>query len=532
MKDPASINPAKKAALYCRVSTYDQTRGSFTSTESQEEYLRQHCKFNNWEVFKVYTDDAKSGSSLDRPEFKKLLNDANQKKFNVIVATKLDRISRNNRDWFKLIEEFESIGVEIAVLNPQMDTNTAVGKMVRDILIVFAQFERELGSERTFEKMYAMAKKGMWLGGVPPIGYKLQDKKLQIVPEDAKIIKTIYDKYLRKQLPSFIANYLNNKGIKTPIKEYTTGRKYGGKRFDTNLVLKILRIPIYAGFVNFNDELFSGKHEKIISKKHWDTVQATFHKQSNPRLGTGEKLLLTGITTCGICGSAMTTSGPTAKKQKDGSTKYHWYYRCTKKRSSSGDCNNRQVNAKNLEDFILKIISNLANDDKYITETFNSVIKNHDRKMKAVRNEIKKLDGLISENERKISRLTDVITEHSERSISPLLAKLESLTNESSQLLESRSKHQLFQNGLQNKGINLEVIHKRFSDFISIMDRLTQSDKRNIINILIKKITLKYPIGSKKGVIIIQAWNKASQSFKYDSRSGVCFTPFGSSGGT
>ena len=208
-----------------------------------------------------------------------------------------------------------------------------------------------------------------------------------------------------------------------------------------------------------------------------------------------------------------------------------WYYRCTKKRSSSGDCKNRQVNAKNLEDFILQIISNLANDDKYITETFKSVIKNHDRKMKAVRNEIKKLDGLISENERKISRLTDVITEHSERSISPLLAKLESLTKESARLLESRSKHQLFQNGLQNKGINLEVIHKRFSDFISIMDRLTQSDKRNIINILIKKITLKYPIGSKKGVIIIQAWNKASQSFKYDPRSGVCFTPFGSLGG-
>lgn len=357
-RSDTNTEKVKKAAIYCRVSVFDKTKTAFSSVEEQERLLREYCNKKNWEVYDVYVDENKSGWTTDRPNFDKLLSAAKKHEFDVLVAHKIDRVSRRNKDWWKLIDKFDRLGIDIVTIDPEIDTTTPFGRLIRSILISFAELEREMGRERTFTKMYAMARKGLWLGGMPPPGYKLVNKELIIDNKQAPIIKEIYNLYLKNYPPSEISRNLNSQGLRTPINQTKTGKICGNKKFNTNTILTYLKNPAYGGFVKFNNELFDGKHNALIPKKDWETVQASFNKvKESPRLGTGDNLLLTGILKCGKCNSYMTTS-ESLKTLKDGSKRKYYYYRCTKKTKFGADeCNNRQISAKSIENYVINYIS-------------------------------------------------------------------------------------------------------------------------------------------------------------------------------
>ena len=327
-KNPVPENDIKIAAIYCRVSVVNFAVEE-SSVETQEKILRDYCERKDWKIYDVFVDEGESGGKWDRPSFNRLLDHARAGKFDVLLAHKIDRISRSTKDWYKLIEELENYDIDIVTISPEIDTTGPFGALQRNILISFAEFERSMARERTLERMHSKAQKGEWMGGRPPVGYELENKKLIIKKPQSIFIEKIFEMHLIGLGLSNIAKKLNEEGYRKPIRTAKTGRKSGGGKFTRNFIYKTLRNSTYAGYINFQGTRFTGIHEPIINTKIWEKIQKKFNadKKESPRLGTGDTLLLTGLLKCGFCDSHMTTSGGTKKKMKDGSIKRYYYYK-------------------------------------------------------------------------------------------------------------------------------------------------------------------------------------------------------------
>jgi DNA invertase Pin-like site-specific DNA recombinase len=208
-------NQVKNCAIYTRVSTDTQAEKEFSSCEAQEEKIRAFIKSqNNWKVFKAYFDPGYSGANLDRPASQELLEDIRQGKIDIVLVYKIDRLTRSPKDFYQLIELFEKYNVSFISITERFDTSTPAGRLLRNIMLTFAQFERELASERTKDKMLERAKKGLWNGGIVPYGYRKENKKLVVNLKEAEIVKMIYETYITTGSLSKVYNELKTKNIK------------------------------------------------------------------------------------------------------------------------------------------------------------------------------------------------------------------------------------------------------------------------------------------------------------------------------
>ena len=324
-------------------------------------------------------------------------------------------------------------------------------------------------------------------------------------------------------MPAQIAKALNKKGHTTPLKKFKTGNTYGGKPFNANIISKILKNPIYAGYTSWAGELFKGKHEDfmheaIIKKKDWEKVQSMMEpKKYAPRTGTGTKLLLTGLVKCGYCDSFM-TSQPTSKTMKDGTKKKYWYYRCVNAAKHGADsCNNKQISAPTLDDFFLAYASKLASDDKFVDTVFKDVSQKNKQKIKTTQKNIKRIDGQISAIDKKISNITKAISQSNKVVLTPLIEEMEKLTNQKEEFEKNKAKHKLFLNGLQSSTIDIDLIREQFGNLPDLLDKADNDAKSNIISTLIAQIILNIPKGSKKGEIKTKVRNQPAQTFVYQN---------------
>src|SRR3989339_552380 len=186
-----------KCGVYTRVSTDNQAEQEFSSCEAQEEKIKSFIRSQeNWQVYKIYNDPGYTGANTERPALQELLHDIQGNKINTVLVYKIDRLTRSPRDFYQLIEQFEKHCVDFISITERFDTSTPGGRLLRNIMLTFAQFERELASERTKDKMLERAKKGMWNGGLVPFGYKAENKKLIINEDDAKSVRSIYESYI------------------------------------------------------------------------------------------------------------------------------------------------------------------------------------------------------------------------------------------------------------------------------------------------------------------------------------------------
>lgn len=188
-----------KVTIYTRVSTDNQAEVEFNSCEAQEAKIRSFINSqDNMEVFKVYSDAGFTGANLNRPALNEMLDDIKQNKINLVISYKIDRLTRSPKDFYQLIELFEKYGVDFISVTERFDTSTPSGRLLRNIMLTFAQFERELASERTKDKMLQRAQKGMWNGGIVPYGYKAENKRLIIDEKEAAVVKEILEQLRNK----------------------------------------------------------------------------------------------------------------------------------------------------------------------------------------------------------------------------------------------------------------------------------------------------------------------------------------------
>jgi len=345
----------KQCAIYTRVSTDLQAEKEFSSCESQEQKIRSFIESqNNWQVFKVYTDAGYTGANTDRPALQELLEDIKQNKIDIILAYKIDRLTRSPKDFYQLIETLDKYGTDFISITERFDTSTPAGRLLRNIMLTFAQFERELTSERTKDKMLERAKKGLYNGGSAPYGYQRKNKKLVINQKESEIIRLIFETYVETGSIGGVYDFLKEKNIKN--------RR--GKTFSKAHPALILRNITYTGKFKYAGQIYQGIHQPIISEKLFELAQKT-HKKRIRKFRVYRDFLFGGLVNCEKCGYKMTPCF--VNKCPEGKLKRYYYYRCTSTHHKSWQaCPVKQVNADRLEEYILENLERISLDKNYV----------------------------------------------------------------------------------------------------------------------------------------------------------------------
>jgi site-specific DNA recombinase len=344
-----------RCAIYTRVSTDGQAEVEFNSCDSQEIRIRSYISSQEgMEIFKVYSDQGYSGANLDRPSLLELLRDIKAGHIDAVIAYKIDRLTRSPRDFYQLIEILDAYHVSFISVTEHFDTSTPSGRLLRNIMLTFGQFERELISERIRDKMFERAKKGMWNCGYSPFGYMRENKKLVIKQDEAKVIKYIFDTYVASGSTARIYHGLKEQGI--------CDRR--GRPFSVETIAKMLKAVVYTGKVTYHGTIYQGIQEPIIAEDIFYLTQ-TLHKEKVKKSKVVNGSLFGGLVRCKECGSTMSFSY--TNKKTGGRQRHYFYYRCTSvsKRDSSF-CSTRQVSIDRLDKYIIESLSRIAADPLYL----------------------------------------------------------------------------------------------------------------------------------------------------------------------
>jgi site-specific DNA recombinase len=274
-----------RCAIYTRVSTEQGLEQDFNSLDAQydasQAYIRSQAHAG-WSLLRAeYEDGGFSGGNTDRPALQRLLDDVRAGKVDVIVVYKVDRLTRSLADFAKLVELFDQHGVSFVSVTQQFNTTTSMGRLTLNVLLSFAQFEREVTSERIRDKIAASKRKGLWVGGMAPLGYDTKDRKITVNEAEADRVRTIFRSYLRLGSLSLLMAELRKQGIVTKVRILKSGATAGGIPFTRGPLAHLLRNRFYIGEVMFKGEVLAGEQPAIVDRDLFDAVQAKLSEQLN-----------------------------------------------------------------------------------------------------------------------------------------------------------------------------------------------------------------------------------------------------------
>lgn len=293
--------PIKRCAIYTRKSTEEGLDQEFNSLHAQREACEAYIKsqrHEGWELLPdEYDDGGFSGGNMKRPALTQLMDDIENGKVDIIVVYKVDRLTRSLTDFSKLVGVMDAKGISFVSITQQFNTTTSMGRLTLNVLLSFAQFEREVTGERIRDKIALSKQKGKWMGGVVPLGYLVEERKLLIDEQGAHIITHIYKRYLALRSVNLLKAELDAENYTTPKKVSKAGNITGGKPFAKGALYKTLRNPIYAGFITHKGKRYDGEHQAIIDSEAFDAVQKLMAQNSinhSAAIGAKSPCLLAG----------------------------------------------------------------------------------------------------------------------------------------------------------------------------------------------------------------------------------------------
>jgi site-specific DNA recombinase len=282
-----------RCAIYTRVSTDHGLEQDFNSLDAQydaaQAYIRSQAHAGWTLIRSRYDDGGYSGGSTERPALQRLLADVRSRKVDVIVVYKVDRLTRSLADFAKLVELFDKHGVSFVSVTQQFNTTTSMGRLTLNVLLSFAQFEREVTSERIRDKIAASKRKGLWVGGMVPLGYETKDRKIVVVEEEAERVRAIFRSYLRLGSLDRLMADLRQRGIVTKVRSLKSGQTVGGIPFTRGPLAHLLRNRFYIGEVVFKGEVLPGEQPAILDRDVFDAVQAKLNGQRTNHTGVRAK---------------------------------------------------------------------------------------------------------------------------------------------------------------------------------------------------------------------------------------------------
>jgi len=267
-----------RCAIYTRKSSEEGLEQDFNSLDAQREACEAYVlsqKHEGWTALSDrYDDGGFSGGNMERPGLVRLLDDVRSKRVDVIVVYKVDRLTRSLVDFAKIVEVFDAQGISFVAVTQQFNTTTSMGRLTLNVLLSFAQFEREIAGERIRDKFRASRQKGMWMGGSVPLGYEVKDRALIINEIEAAKVRLIYKQYLELGSVRDLAGYLDSNGIRSHRRATQSGKVIGGHRITRGSLYLMLQNPVYIGIVVHKGTRHAGLHQPVIEKDLWYRVQA------------------------------------------------------------------------------------------------------------------------------------------------------------------------------------------------------------------------------------------------------------------
>src|SRR3981081_2039365 len=267
----------RRCAVYTRKSSEEGLEQDFNSLHAQrdacEAFIRSQ-RGEGWRLVETgYDDGGLSGGTLERQALQRLFADIAQHRVETVVVYKVDRLTPSLMDFAKIVELFDRHGVTFVAVTQQFNTTTSMGRLTLNILLSFAQFEREVIGERVRDKIAASKKKGMWMGGVTPLGYAIKDRKLVAVPEEAETVRLIFRRYRELGSVRLLKQDLDQQGIRSKQRTYGNGSRAGGQPFSRGALYALLSNPVYIGEIGHKGTRYPGQHEAILDRETWDSVQ-------------------------------------------------------------------------------------------------------------------------------------------------------------------------------------------------------------------------------------------------------------------
>lgn len=368
-----TVHPIR-CAIYTRKSTEENLDSEFNSLDAQREAAEAYITSQRQEGWRAipdrYDDGGFSGGTLERPALRRLLDDVEAGRVDCVVVYKLDRLSRSLLDFVKLIEVFDQHQVSFVSVTQRFDTSTSMGRLMLNILLSFAQFEREIIGERIRDKVAATKRKGKYCGGMPVLGYDVdrERKRLVVSPREAKLVRHIFERFVRAGSTTELAKELNQQGYRT--KSWTTkaGKLHAGRTWNKAHLYQLLNNPIYLGEVRHKGNRYPGEHEAIVSPEVWDQVHAIFqtnHRERAARTRAETPALLRGIIRCAHCECAM---GPTFSRRRG---KLYRYYLCVHASKNGYDsCPVRSLSAGEIERVVINQLRRVLCSPEILAQTY------------------------------------------------------------------------------------------------------------------------------------------------------------------
>ncbi|MFD1985674.1 recombinase family protein [Mesorhizobium newzealandense] len=358
-----------RCAVYTRKSSEEGLDMEFNSLDAQREACESYVASQRSEGWVLvpdrYDDGGISGATLERPGLKRLLRDVEAGLVDVVVVYKIDRLSRSLTDFSRLVELFEANSVTFVSITQSFNTTTSMGRLTLNILLSFAQFEREVIGERIRDKFAASRRKGMWMGGNVPFGYRVENRKLLIQDEEAAIVRSIFERFLRIGSATILARTLNAEGL----------RRKNGKAFDKGLLYKLLSNRVYIGEAVHKGTSYPGEHQPIVSQDLWDNVRSIVAESPSKRAGQSRRqtpALLKGLIFA-PSGYAMTP----AHTRKKGRL-YRYYVTTSVQKLGPETCSVRRLPAGEIEAAVIDQVRVLLRSPEMIVKTWAAARKDSD----------------------------------------------------------------------------------------------------------------------------------------------------------
>ena len=490
-KPSAKSNGDKKVvrcAIYTRKSTEEGLQQDFNTLDAQRESGENYIasqKAEGWVCLPDrYDDGGFTGGNMDRPAAQRLIKDIEAGKVDCVMVYKVDRLSRSLMDFARLMETFDKHKVSFVSVTQHFNTTHSMGRLTLNILLSFAQFEREIISERTRDKIAAARRKGKFAGGRPVLGYDLLSSpagpKLLVNDAEANQVRTIFELYLKHQALIPTVRELDERGWTTKAWDTKDGRRIGGRPFDKNLLYHLLTNVVYLGKVRYHEEVHPGEHAAIVDEQIWQRVQAVLGR--NGRTGGGVVknkygALLKGLLRCGPCKCSM---GHAYSAQ---GTKRYRYYVCLRAQKRGWDkCPTKSVPAGEIEKFVIEQIKAIGKDPAVLKETLRQARGQSQRSLGELQAEERRLERELARHNADVRKLAGNVRDA--KKADEIAALQERIRVAEQRATEVRE---------QTVALNRELVDEREVDaalsvFDPVWETLSPREQARIIQLLVERV--------------------------------------------
>jgi site-specific DNA recombinase len=493
--DGLKPRPVIQCAIYTRKSTDEGLQQDFNSLDAQREAGEAFIasqRQQGWRLVPERFDDGGfTGGNMERPALKRLLAAIETKRVNCVVVYKVDRLSRSLLDFARMMELFDRGGTSFVSVTQNFNTTDSMGRLTLNILLSFAQFEREIISERTRDKMCAARRKGKWIGGHPVLGYDIDAaaRRLVVNQEEAHQVRRIFDLYLDLGSMVPVLQDLERRGWAT--KRWTTGsgQVRGGKSFTKSLLYGLLTNVIYTGRVNHKGTLYTGEHEAIIELSTWEQVQELLNRNGRTN-GGGSKnkysALLRGLLFCEPCGAPMVHT-----YSCKGTKRYRYYVCYQAQQHGWKNCKTKSVSAPAMESAVIEAVRRLGTNPQLAAE----VVRQAEAQLARRREQHQKDVALAESALQRLNAETTTIAGDS--AINPT-ARLDRLVDLQRQTQEAE--HRLNLLAVETRELEADQIDeadalRTLAEFHPVWEELTTREQVRLIQMLVAKVGFDGPTG-------------------------------------